>query len=78
MLVLTRKPNQAIMIGRNIRILVVEVDCNQVKLGIEAPRNVAVHRYEIFEEINRATKSTCGTVGKASAEGDTTDDADVE
>ncbi len=54
MLVLSRKANQSIMIGSDIRILVVGVDRDQVKLGIEAPRDVPVHRFEIFSEIQRA------------------------
>jgi carbon storage regulator len=53
MLVLSRKANQSIMIGDDIRILVVGVDRDQVKLGIEAPRHVPVHRLEIFTEIHR-------------------------
>jgi carbon storage regulator len=53
MLVLSRKANQSIMIGDDIRILVVGVDRDQVKLGIEAPRHVPVHRFEIFAEIHR-------------------------
>jgi carbon storage regulator len=53
MLVLSRKANQSIMIGEDIRILVVGVDRDQVKLGIEAPRHVPVHRFEIFAEIHR-------------------------
>jgi carbon storage regulator len=57
MLVLSRKPNQSIMIGSNIRILVVGLDRDQVKLGIEAPRDVPIHRFEVFEEINRGNPS---------------------
>jgi carbon storage regulator len=53
MLVLSRKANQSIMIGEDIRILVVGVDRDQVKLGIDAPRSVPVHRFEIFAEIHR-------------------------
>lgn len=53
MLVLSRKANQSIMIGSDIRILVVGVDRDQVKIGIEAPRDVPVHRFEIFAEIHR-------------------------
>jgi carbon storage regulator len=52
MLVLSRKANQSIMIGSDIRIVVVGVDRDQVKLGIEAPRHVPVHRLEIFAEIH--------------------------
>ena len=51
MLVLTRKPNQAIVIGDDIRVVVVSVARDQVRLGIEAPREVSVHRAEVYEEI---------------------------
>jgi carbon storage regulator len=60
MLVLTRKPNQAIVIGDNIRVIVVSVDRDQIRLGIEAPRDVSVHRAEVYAEIH-------GGEGKASA-----------
>jgi len=71
MLVLTRKPNEAIMIGSIIRIVVVGLDREQVKLGIDAPRDMPVHRYEIFEEIDRANKSKVRTVREGSTEVDT-------
>lgn len=51
MLVLTRKVDQSIMIGDHIRIVVVEVRGEQVKLGIDAPRDIMVHRQEIYQEI---------------------------
>ena len=57
MLVLSRKINQSIMIGDDIRIVVVGVDRDQVKLGIEAPRAVSVHRSEIYEEIQRSNRA---------------------
>jgi len=52
MLVLSRKANQSIMIGSDIRILVVGVDRDQVKLGIEAPKDVPVHRFEVYADIH--------------------------
>lgn len=51
MLVLTRKTDQSIMIGDNIKVIVVDIRGDQVKLGIDAPRDVSVHRKEIYEEI---------------------------
>ncbi len=57
MLVLRRKANQAIVIGRDIRILVVGIDRDHVKLGIEAPRDVQVHRSEVLEEIRRPDRA---------------------
>jgi carbon storage regulator len=50
MLVLTRKVNQEIIIGDDIRITVVAVAGDHVKLGITAPRSVPVHRFEIYRE----------------------------
>lgn len=57
MLVLSRKVNQSIMVGDNVRVVIVSVDRDQVKLGIEAPREIAVHRSEVYEEIQRANRS---------------------
>jgi carbon storage regulator len=53
MLVLSRKINQSIVIGDNVRVVIVAIDRDQVKLGVEAPREVSVHRSEIYEEIQR-------------------------
>lgn len=50
MLVLTRKPNEEIIIGDNIRITVVEVAPGRVKIGISAPKSVRVDRAEIHEK----------------------------
>ncbi len=53
MLVLTRKPDQSIMIGAEIEITILEVRGEQVRIGIRAPRTVAVHRKEVFEQISQ-------------------------
>ena len=53
MLVLTRKINESIMIGDSIEVVVVEVHGEQVRLGIKAPREVAVHRREVYEAIQK-------------------------
>lgn len=67
MLVLSRKVNQSIMVGDNVRVVVVAVDRDQVKLGIEAPREIAVHRSEIYEEIQRSNRAAAAE-GSAPAE----------
>ena len=63
MLVLSRKTNQSIIVGDNVRIVVVSVDRDQVKLGIEAPREISVHRSEIYDEIQRSNRSAAQTSG---------------
>lgn len=51
MLALTRKKNESIIIGDDIEIVVLGVQGEQVKLGIAAPRNISVHRKEIYNLI---------------------------
>jgi carbon storage regulator len=51
MLILTRRVGETVTIGENITVTVLGVKGNQVRLGIGAPKNVAVHREEIFERI---------------------------
>lgn len=51
MLVLTRKTGETIVINENIRVTVLGVRGNQVRIGIEAPHDVSVHRHEVQERI---------------------------
>ena len=51
-LVLTRKSNQSIMIGDDVEITVVSVAGDKVRLGIDAPREIPVHRAEVYREIH--------------------------
>lgn len=51
MLILTRKSGEGIRIGDAIALKIIEIRGNQVRIGIEAPRNVSVHREEIYETI---------------------------
>ena len=52
MLVLSRKVGQTIRINQDITLMVVEVDGKNVKLGIHAPRDVSIHREEVYQRIN--------------------------
>ena len=56
MLVISRKENERIKIGDNIEIVIVEISKNQVKIGIEAPREVQILRSELVEKITFQNK----------------------
>lgn len=57
MLVLTRKIDESIVIGDAMEVKVLAVDGNSVKLGIQAPRSVPVHRKEVYDEIIRENQA---------------------
>ncbi len=54
MLILTRKVGENLLIGDNISITVLSVRGNQVKIGVDAPKDVSVHREEIYHRIKEA------------------------
>jgi len=56
MLVLTRKINQKIIIGDEVEIILVDIGKDQVKIGINAPKTVKVHRWEVYEEIQKENR----------------------
>ena len=56
MLILTRKVGEAVAIGDDIQISVVEIKGTQVKLGIQAPKNIEVHREEIYQKIQEENR----------------------
>lgn len=57
MLVLSRKVNESIVIADNIVITVIEVRGDKVRLGVEAPKDVPVHREEVYEAIKKAVEA---------------------
>jgi carbon storage regulator len=63
MLILSRKVGQSIVIDGRIIVKVVRVDGDQIKLGIQAPTEVPVHRQEIFDEIQRGVQRGNGAHG---------------
>jgi carbon storage regulator len=56
MLVLTRKKDQTIVINDNIEITVLDIQGDQVRIGINAPRSVTIHRKEVFLEIQEENR----------------------
>ena len=70
MLVLSRTPDESILIGDDIEITVVALRGDKVRLGITAPRSVPVHRKEVYEAIqreNRAAAAACAGAGAEAA-----------
>ena len=63
MLILTRRVGEAVMIGDDVTITVLGVKGNQVRIGVHAPKHVAVHREEIYERI-RAEGNGAGDDGQ--------------
>ena len=61
MLILTRKVNESIMIGDKVEISVVDIRGDQVKIGIQAPRDVKVYRQEVYEAIQEENRAAVAT-----------------
>ena len=60
MLVLSRKKNESIVINNDIVIVVVEIRGDKVRLGVECPKEIPVHRREVYEAIKRAEAQNQG------------------
>ena len=65
MLILTRRVGETVMIGNDVTVTVLGVKGNQVRIGINAPKNVAVHREEIYERIKREQQGGGPAAGTA-------------
>jgi carbon storage regulator len=64
-LVLTRRANQSIVIGRDVTVTVLEIRGDQVRLGITAPRSVSVHREEVWLELEKANREAAASSADA-------------
>ena len=60
MLILTRRVNETLMIGDDVTITVLEIRGNQVRLGVKAPKNISVHREEVYQKINSSSTESSG------------------
>jgi carbon storage regulator len=64
MLILTRRVGETLMIGDNVTITVLGVKGNQVRLGVNAPKDVSVHREEIYQRIQKEHDDESGKPGE--------------
>jgi carbon storage regulator len=64
MLILTRRVGETVMIGNDVTVTVLGVKGNQVRVGVNAPKEVAVHREEIYERIKREEQAAGGAALK--------------
>jgi carbon storage regulator len=65
MLILTRRVGETVVIGDEVEVTVLGVKGNQVRLGVNAPRDVSVHRQEIYERIRKEKGAENGASGSA-------------
>mgnify|MGYP001169171515 CR=1 FL=1 len=74
MLVLSRKKNESIVINNDITIVVVDIRGDKVRLGVEAPKEVPVHRREVFDLIKQNEAKEAAAQDGATSEVETTED----
>lgn len=73
MLVLSRKKNESIVINDDITVVVVEIRGDKVRLGVEAPKEVPVHRREVFDAIHRSESVAEDATGSKGTSAETPD-----
>lgn len=68
MLVLSRKQDEKIIIGDNITLMVVSIQGDKVRLGIEAPKHVSIHREEVYRAIQKEQEGHGENLGSKTSE----------
>ena len=67
MLVLSRRKGEAVVIGDGIKVTVIDVRGDQIRLGIDAPRSIAVHREEVYEQVLAENAAAASSADAAAA-----------
>ena len=69
MLILTRRVGEMLMIGDEVTVTVLGVKGNQIRIGVDAPKEVAVHREEIYQRIHQEVEQTGSTISRENSTG---------
>jgi carbon storage regulator len=77
MLILTRRAGETLMVGDDVTITVLGVKGNQVRIGVNAPKHVSVHREEIYQRIQREKEQKLGGTGTVETFEDTEQDDNI-
>lgn len=67
MLVLSRRPGESIVIGNEVVVTVLDVRGDQIRVGIEAPRNVQIHREEVYRALESENEQAAGSTARTRA-----------
>jgi carbon storage regulator len=78
MLILTRRVGETVIIGDDVTVTILGVKGNQVRVGINAPKNVAVHREEIYERIKREQQGEAQGESQGESQGEPSDSEPAE
>lgn len=65
MLVLTRRAGESIVIGHDVVVTVLDVRGGQIRLGVDAPRNLAVHRLEIYQQVSAENQAAAASTDRS-------------
>ncbi len=65
MLILTRRVGESLMIGDDVNVTVLDIRGNQIRIGVDAPRHIAVHRQEIYDRIKNEKQQGNGNSGSS-------------